>query len=103
MIPEAASRCCRAQNRYGAAVRVQTSIAMPRRFSIALLLGSALLFARAQDPANWSIAQKEHFLLTATIESSQYAGKGITDSQKAMLSDGKVEHLAHIQHINLYM
>ena len=79
------------------------SSTMSRRFVLAFFSACVLLLARAQDPASWSNAQKEHFLLTATIESAQYAGKGITNSQKAMLSDGKVEHAAHIQHIDLYM
>lgn len=76
---------------------------MRRRFFFGLVLGCLVLFGRAQDPANWSPAQKEHFLLTARIENEQYAGKGITDSQRAMLTDGKVEHYAHLQHIDLYM
>lgn len=69
------------------------------------VFASLLLVAapRAQDPATWSPAQKERFLLTATVESAEYAGKGITNSKKAVLTDGKVSHAAHIQHIDIYM
>jgi len=76
---------------------------MGRRVFYGLLLASLLGVGRAEDPAHWSLAQKEHFLLTARILSEEYAGEGITNSQKAMLSDGKTEHLAHIQHIDIYL
>jgi hypothetical protein len=67
----------------------------------AALFFVALLHA-GQDPAQWSLAQKEHFLLTADIVSEQYAGKGVTNSQKAMLTDGTVTHAAQIQRIDIY-
>jgi hypothetical protein len=71
------------------------------------LVGLTLLFGctalGAQDPAHWSNARKEQFLLTATVESAAYAGKGLTNSQKATLTDGRYTHAAHIQHIDIYM
>lgn len=76
---------------------------MPRRWFCLLFVSFVLLGQGAQDPANWSLAQKEHFLATATLESQQYAGKGITNSQKALFSDGKTEHAAHLQHVDIYM
>jgi hypothetical protein len=63
---------------------------------------AVVLFAAPGSTDNWTLAQKEHFLLTAQIESEQYAGKGLTNSQKAMLTDGRVSHLAHIQSIDIY-
>jgi hypothetical protein len=62
-----------------------------------------VLLAQPSPPSNWSLAQKEQFLLTATILNEQFAGKGITNSQKAMLSDGQVTHAAHMQSIDVYM
>jgi hypothetical protein len=74
---------------------------MTRR-TFALPLVAGLLFAQPSPTSNWSLAQKEQFLLTATILNEQFAGKGITNSQKATLSDGQVTHTAHIQSIDIY-
>ncbi len=71
-----------------------------RTFALPLIAG--LLFAQPSSTSNWSLAQKEQFLLTATILNEQFAGKGTTNSQKAMLSDGQVTHTAHIQSIDVY-
>jgi hypothetical protein len=71
------------------------------RCAITFTASAALVWA-AGSTAHWSQAQKERFLLTARIESEQYAGKGLTHSQKAMLSDGRVTHPAHIQSIDIY-
>ena len=82
---------------------MQVLYAMPRRLFCGFLLTCLALLGGGADPANWTLAHKEHFLLTARIISEEYAGKGITNSQKAMLTDGRTEHLAHIQHIDIYM
>lgn len=67
------------------------------------ILGAvAAVLCAATDPSHWSLSQKEHFLLTASIESEQYAGKGLTHSEKAMLTDGRTTHAAHIQSIDIY-
>lgn len=58
--------------------------------------------AQPNPTANWSLDQKEHFLLTADIGPEQYAGKGLTNSQKAMLTENGVAHAAHIQQIDVY-
>jgi hypothetical protein len=69
----------------------------------ALIFGAlAAVLCAAADSGNWSLAQKERFLLTAAIQSEQYAGKGLTNSQKAMLGDGRVTHAAHVQSIDVY-
>src|SRR5690349_10762148 len=69
-----------------------------------ILLGSFIswILIGAQDPATWSVAQKERFLLTATIDNENYAGKGLTNSKKATLTEGRFSHLAHIQQIDIY-
>ena len=64
---------------------------------------AGLLFAQPNPTANWTLAQKEHFLLTADIGQEQFAGKGITNSQKATLTEDGVTHAAHIQQIDVYM
>ena len=58
------------------------------------LLFAATLLASATDPGRWSIAEEERFLLTARIIDESSAGKGITDSKKAMLTDGRRSHAA---------
>lgn len=74
-----------------------------------LLLPAIAVFAigglaySAGDPSGWTLAQKERFLLTGTISTSEYAGKGITHSQKVMLTEGAVAHAAHVQTIDVYM
>jgi hypothetical protein len=73
------------------------------RRTFALPLAVGVLLAQPSPTSNWSLAQKEQFLLTATVLNEQFAGKGITNSQKAALSDGQVTHAAHIQSIDVYM
>jgi hypothetical protein len=51
----------------------------------------------------WSIPQEEQFLLTARILHEDAVGKGITGTEKADLTDGRVTHTAHIQTIDIYM
>jgi hypothetical protein len=57
----------------------------------------------ADETANWTLAQKEHFLLTGTIGTGEYAGKGITKSEKTMLEEDGITHAAHVQTIDVYM
>ena len=69
-------------------------------------LAAASLGLYAQEaaaPANYSgltRAQKEDFLLHAKIVKSQHANKGVTDTIRATLSDGKITHDASIQRID---
>jgi hypothetical protein len=67
------------------------------------LLLAALIAPVIAGTESWSPAQKERFLATARIESEALAGKGITKSMKATLTDGRRTHLAHIQWIDQYM
>ena len=73
------------------------------RPTLLIALSAGLLLAQPDPTANWSLAQKEHFLETAEIGTEQYAGKGITNSQKATLTEDGVSHAAHIQQIDVYM
>lgn len=58
-------------------------------------------WALAQEQAkSLTAAEEEEFLLNAKVLKRQAARKGITGSERATLSDGKIEHYAHIQAIN---
>ena len=58
------------------------------------------LGARAQDLTSLTIEQKEQFLRTAKITKEKSAKKGITDTQRVTLSDGKLTHDASVQRID---
>jgi hypothetical protein len=66
-------------------------------------LCAALLIGAAGDPGLWPLAQQEQFLLTAEIQSTAPAGKGLNGTMKATLSDGHRTHAAHIQTIDMYV
>lgn len=71
----------------------------------AVFLSAALSFSRplpasAQDAPSLTIEQKEEFLRTAKILTEKSAKKGITDTQRVTLSDGKLTHDASVQRIN---
>jgi hypothetical protein len=87
---------------------------MERRLILVLAFAGSILSLGVQpaQPAarsgpndfdGWTLSQKEHFLLTARIESENSAGKGVTHSRKAMLSDSRVNHAAHIQTIDVHL
>lgn len=69
-----------------------------RKLCISLAL--ALCAIAGDKPARPSRAEMEEFLLTATIVSHRYIGYGVTDSQRALLRNGAMEHEAHIQTID---
>jgi hypothetical protein len=56
--------------------------------------------AAAATPALTS-DQIEAFLLNASIVNSRKIGKGVTGSRVATMTDGRVTHDAHIQHVNI--
>jgi hypothetical protein len=72
---------------------------MRARILFALL---PVLAIQAATPARWTVPEEERFLRTARILDEVYAGKGINDSKKATLTDGRRKHLAHIQFIDIY-
>jgi hypothetical protein len=68
-----------------------------------LAFGAAgLLLYAAGDAARWSSAEKERFLARSRVVSETSAGKGITDSKKVTLTDGRYTHAAHVQFIDDY-
>src|SRR5215207_3299592 len=52
-------------------------------------------------PASLSVEEMERFLLTAPIKKRARASKGVTDTIRATLSDGRVTHDAQIQTVNI--
>jgi len=67
-----------------------------------VLFSAAAVYAASVPAAKWTPAEQERFLRTARILNETYAGKGINDTKKAMLTDGRRQHPAHIQFIDVY-
>lgn len=63
--------------------------------------GTARLCA-AGDAAHLTTEQKEEFLRTARIIKDTDAKKGITDTKRVTMTDGKITHDASLQRINQY-
>ncbi|PWU03587.1 MAG: hypothetical protein C5B51_18795 [Terriglobia bacterium] len=53
--------------------------------------------------SDWSLADQEHFLQTASVIREEPVSSGLTKSRKAILSDGRRTHAAHIQTVDIYM
>jgi hypothetical protein len=79
--------------------------------SLALLAGSFSAVAVEPNPPRGDHAaaplvltqnQKEQFLLNAEIVKRKSLSVGVTCSQRATLSDGKLTHDAHIQTVDIY-
>jgi hypothetical protein len=62
--------------------------------------GATSVVAATPAPA-LSVDQIETFLLNATIVTSRKIGKGVTGSLVATMTDGRVTHDAHIQHVDI--
>jgi hypothetical protein len=70
------------------------------RYALPVLFAISQL-ALAEGPAkHYTRAEMEEFLLNANIVSKKELGVGVTDSMRATLSDGKLEHVAHIQSVD---
>ena len=80
---------------------------MPRRFPASLAAVLVLWLgvpapAHAQDPAPaLSAAEMEAFLLEAELTDVRDAGAGVTGSQRATASDGRLTHDVHIQSVDI--
>ena len=80
---------------------------MPRRFPASLAAFLVLWLggpgpAQAQDPAPaLSAAEMEAFLLEAELTDVREAGAGVTGSQRASASDGRLTHDVHIQSVDI--
>jgi hypothetical protein len=67
---------------------------------LALFAGASL--AVSQEPATHRTREEmEQFLLNANVVSRKPLAQGVTNSERATLSDGKLEHDAHIQSIDV--
>jgi len=74
-----------------------------RCLSFGLLLvcaGSQLVLPQEQTTRR-SRDQMEQFLLNANVVQRKTLGQGVTNSERATLSDGQVQHDAHIQSIDV--
>lgn len=69
--------------------------------TLALVLTSATAFAQG-PPSAPTDAEMERFLRKARIVSTKRIGIGVTESVRAVLSDGAVTHDAHIQVVDNY-
>ncbi len=71
----------------------------------ALALAAAVQTSRPPGgaPGPWAVEDEASFLISAQIESVEPAGKGVTHSLKALLSDGTRQHSAQIQTVDLYL
>ena len=73
------------------------------RLTVALLAWiSVPLTADSSDPAAWSDAEKERFLLRAEIVERESLPIGVTRSSRVLLSDGLTRHWAHVQTIDFF-
>src|SRR5215472_16625063 len=54
----------------------------------------------ADDATSLTVEQKEEFLSTARIVADKPAKKGVTDTRRVTLTDGKVTHDANVQRID---
>jgi hypothetical protein len=70
------------------------------RFGLPMLLAISRLALAEDQPKHYSRAEMEDFLQHANIVQKKDLGQGITNSERAKLSDGKMEHEAHIQCID---
>src|ERR1700704_2092384 len=74
-----------------------------RSFSFGLLLvcaGSQLVLPQEQTTRQ-SRDQMEQFLLKANVMQRKSLGQGVTNSERATLSDGQLQHDAHVQSIDV--
>jgi hypothetical protein len=72
-----------------------------RRWLILAGLALAASLAQAQDaPKKLSVQQIEEFLKGAKIVDIKQLGTGVTNSQRASLTDGILAHSAHVQSID---
>ena len=82
-------------------------MSMPRRSPASLVAVLVLWLgvpesAHAQDPAPaLSAAEMEAFLLDAELTDVRDAGAGVTGSQRATASDGRLTHDVHIQSVDI--
>jgi len=70
---------------------------------VLVLLASSQFVLPQEQPASTrrSRAEMEEFLKNANVLQRKSIGQGVTNSERALLSDGKLEHEAHIQSVDV--
>jgi hypothetical protein len=71
-----------------------------RRVSTVILLAAAPALLCAQNSQKLTYEQMEEFLKTAKVVKTKNINTGITNSRRATLDDGKMQHDAHLQSID---
>ncbi len=70
--------------------------------SASLLVSPGRLFPQQENPpGKLTREQKEEFLRTARIVRTRDIPEGVTDPQRATLSDGRIAHDAHVQTVDI--
>jgi hypothetical protein len=69
-------------------------------YSLPVLLAVSQMALGQEPDKHYTRAEMEDFLMRANVVDKKEIGVGVTNSMKATLSDGKIEHLAHIQTID---
>lgn len=70
------------------------------RFGLPVLFALSQLALAEEPTKHYSRAEMEDYLLHANIVQKKGLGQGVTNSERAKLSDGKLDHEAHIQCID---
>lgn len=71
-----------------------------RRVFTVILLAAAPALLCAQNSQKLTYEQMEEFLKTAKVVKTKNINTGITNSRRATLDDGKMQHDAHLQSID---
>src|SRR5882757_4956143 len=74
----------------------------PRCLSLGLLLvcASSQVVLSQEQATHQTRDQMEQFLLNANVVRRKALGQGVTNSERATLSDGQLNHDAHVQSID---
>jgi hypothetical protein len=70
-------------------------------FGVFALAAAAQLVLSEEPAKHYTRDQMEQFLMNAKVVSTKPIGVGVTHSERAMLSDGTIEHEAHIQQVDI--
>lgn len=65
-------------------------------------LALALVTSRAADEVSLSDERKAELLLNGRVVSARQVGKGVTESWRVTLDDGRLEHDAHFQAVDIH-
>lgn len=82
-------------------MRLKTRLGSAFIFICAFLLASLAALADSTKP-QLTREEKEEFLRTAEIIRIRHISTGITNSQRATLTDGRITHDAHVQTVDIF-